>query len=301
MTITKYPLGAAVKGMPVVGTHMSTGNAWFVHHTGSNDFAGTAKEQPFADLDYAIGMVTENQGDTIFVMPGHAETASTQITCDMDGMNIIGLGRGRNRPAITANASAVDLMNVTGDNVYIENLRFVGAASCTAFINVAGPDFIANHCQFDGVATPAIHVTIAALANRFEFVDCVFYSEDNGVTSAIKIESPNLTGGIIRDNVFNFGAVGCDNGVILSEDDWIGGLVSNNVFIGVTNVAIDFNSSSQANCEGVISDNAIVCMAANANIDVLIDAGGYACLENYGTDIPGEGGGRIPVTTVDEA
>ena len=110
-----------------------------------------------------------------------------------------------------------------------------------------------------------------------------------------------MVGWVIKDNVFNYGAVGCDNGVILSADENPGGLIDNNVFIGVTNVAIDMNSSSSTNCEGMISNNAIVTMAANNDIDVLIDAGGFALCENYATHIPSEGGGLVPVGIAAEA
>ena len=100
MGLTKFPNGISSMGMPVIGgAYSTTGSVFFVDsNTGSNGNSGADKDHPFADIDYAIGRCTASKGDIIFVMPGHSETAATQITCDVAGVSIIGLGRGGNNP-----------------------------------------------------------------------------------------------------------------------------------------------------------------------------------------------------------
>ena len=301
MAGTNFKYGLKAYGAPVVpgggGIPMTTGTVFFVDSsTGNDNNLGKDTLHPFATLDYAIGKCTDDKGDQIIVMPGHAETVAT-VTCDVDGIQIYGLGRGRNIPAFTGDATAVDLFNITGDSVYIENIRMVGAATMTAFINVAGPDFTANTVGMDGVATPENFVTIAALGTRFNFFNCRFESQTNGPNYGILFEVPDMDGWRVEGCTFNFHGTGLDDAGMSSAFHNPGGIVKDNIFIGMDVTAIDFNSSTQANCEGIICGNMVAAGANVADIDTLIDAGGYGLLDNWGTDLPAEGGGLIPVTT----
>ena len=287
--------------LPMIGDKLVGGKVYFVDsgHAKANDgnLGVHPDNSPLATIDGAIGMCTAANGDFIVVMPGHSETAATQITCDVAGVSIIGVGYGQNIPAVTAHASAADCVNVTADDVYIENIRLIGAASCTAFINVAAADFTAKKVWFDGVATPENQVTIAAGGTRFNFLECRFESQTNGPNYGILIEAPDLDGWVVKDCIFNFHGTGLDDAGIGCSFHSPGGLVDGNVFIGMDATAVDFNSSSQANIEGIISNNLIGAGATMANIDTLIDPGGYACINNMGTDIPTERGGYVPVTS----
>jgi len=302
MSLTNYPNGITSFGVPIMpaaAANVTTGNIFFVDSSTGSDTnkSGKSPELPFATIDYAIGKCTASKGDIIYVMPGHSETAATQITCDVAGVSILGLGRGQNIPAVTANASAVDCINVTADDVYIENIRLIGAASCTAFINVAAADFTAVRVWCDGVATPANHVTVTAAGLRFKFLGCRFESQTDGPNYGILIEAADVDGWIVEGCMFNFHGTGLDDAGIACSKHCPGGLIKDNVFIGMDTTAVDLNSSSQGNIEGIICGNVVGAGAAAANIDTLIDAGGYACIENYGTDEPAEAGGRIPVAT----
>src|SRR5688572_2883165 len=73
------------------------GSIFFVHSgTGSNSNDGSSPDSPMATLDAAIGLCTASKGDTIYVMPGHAETiaAADGFDADVAGVSIVGIGWG---------------------------------------------------------------------------------------------------------------------------------------------------------------------------------------------------------------
>ena len=80
----------------VVNNSMTTGNIFFVHSgTGTNGAGyGQNPDAPVASIDYAVGLCTANQGDRIYVMPGHVETVATAsgLAADVAGVEIIGIG-----------------------------------------------------------------------------------------------------------------------------------------------------------------------------------------------------------------
>ena len=75
-----------------------TGTIWWVGSTVAtcSDAAGFGQnpDAPFATLAYAVGTACA-AGDTIFLLPGHAEALIAATTLDMDlaGVTVIGLGR----------------------------------------------------------------------------------------------------------------------------------------------------------------------------------------------------------------
>ena len=123
----------------------STGNRWFVD-SGSSTGAdaagyGVSPDKPFLTLDYAIGAATANNGDIIYVMPGHTETyttTGTKITFDQAGLTIICLGEGSDRPTFTF--SHVDAtMVMSAASVVFKNFLFVtGIDSVVTYMTVSG-------------------------------------------------------------------------------------------------------------------------------------------------------------------
>lgn len=289
----------------VVNEAVTTGNIYWVDSgkttTGGDTTGhGSNPDAPFLTIDYAIGRCTANNGDIIYVMPGHAETvaATVGIACDVAGVSIIGLGVGRSRPAITAHASAIDAISVSVANVHLENLRIIGAASCTALINLAGADFTARDLVLEHGAAPVMAVTVASGGNRFSFRDCVFSATADGPDCGIDIEAGVTGPWEVIGCDFNYAPYGLDIAGIRSDTKSTeGGVIKYNTFVGMEVAAIDFNSSSTDGGDGLIAWNTVGAKGAVADIDTLIDAGGYCLCQNYGTDTASEGGGLIPVTT----
>jgi len=305
MTITKYPHGVSSFGIPVLGAGpiVTTGNVFFVDDSGSDNNSGEDPGQPFATLDYAIGQCTASQGDTIVLMPGHAET-TTAIALDVVGVKIVGLGIGADRPTITATTGASDLIDITAANCTLENFRLVGAASgCTALVDVAAnyPQFINMH--FEQAEVPLLAVTIAS-GIRGVFRNCYWTNSVNGADMGVKFE--NTTANAVHsweffDCVFNYSLYGvdlaCIGDVAAACNSHEGGIIHNCLFAGCVATAIDFNSSSSASVRGMISN----CLATGfgaltiANVN---DLGSYGALDFKATDAPAAGGiPQIPTTT----
>jgi len=111
----------------VVDASKTPGNVWFVNSgaTYCSDTAGYGQnpDKPFATLDYAIGKCTANQNDTIYVLPGHAESLTTAIGVNVDvaGIRIIGIGQGALIPKFSLTA-AEGSITLAAANCLIENI-----------------------------------------------------------------------------------------------------------------------------------------------------------------------------------
>lgn len=284
-----------------IGDIVTTGNVYFVDSgaPGASDGnTGLAPNKAWATIDGNItGTLKANNGDIIFVMPGHAETITAAITLDVAGVRIIGLGWGRSRPAITP-SGAIDAFDVSAANCWLENIRIIGqAADSTAQINVSGDDFTCVNCVIEQGATPLVGVTIAG-ADRFHFKGCKFMGTAAGPDVGIDIETGDSEDWTVEECEFNYvQSVGLDLAGIRADFKQSGGLVKKCDFIAMNLTAIDINSSVNALSDGMIVDCNIGAIAAVSNIDTLIDAGGYLLLNNKGTDLPAEAGGLVPVTT----
>ena len=174
---------------------------------GSNGNDGLSPQTPFADIDYAVGRCTANRGDVIVVMPGHSETLTTAITCDVAGVSIVGFGDGDARPQITV-GGAIDGIDVTAVNTGIYNLYFNEAtAAATANINVAAANCKIQSCHFDLGANDAECITLAAASADVRIANNDFIVTANGPTAAIEIEDVTAAGAQIVGNFFNGGSV----------------------------------------------------------------------------------------------
>lgn len=152
MPITAFPQGVSSFGIPVLpgNDEIPSGKAFFVcNATGANGSDGNpgTKDQPFATVDAAIGFCTALKGDTIYVLPGHAETVTaTSIALDISTVRIIGLGRGVSRPVFTFGAAAATI-TVSAAGCRWSNCHFVAN-----FLNVAAAFTLttAKDFQLDG-------------------------------------------------------------------------------------------------------------------------------------------------------
>ena len=147
------------------------GDIWFVNSgaAAASDSAGFGQnpDAPFATLDYAVGKCTANNGDVIYVMPGHAENLIAAATVDIDvaGVTVIGLGKGAARPTFTATVAA-GAFKLNAASVRIENLLFLGGVDATTgLVRVVGADCAIINCEYRdsvGQATDVIITTAAA-------------------------------------------------------------------------------------------------------------------------------------------
>jgi hypothetical protein len=135
----------------VVDETMTTGDIWFVDSgsaTGADgDGYGQNPDAPFLTIDYAIGKAGINNGDMIFVMPGHAETVgATDITMDRAGQSIIGLGQGADRPTITLSAVGSTIA-MDAASCRLKNLLVTITDDATVVIDINAADCIVEDCE----------------------------------------------------------------------------------------------------------------------------------------------------------
>lgn len=106
-----------------------SGTVFFVHSGTGTDGAGYGRnpDLPVATLDYALGLCTASAMDTVYLMPGHAETiaSATAFVLDKIGVSVIGLGAGALRPTFTFTNTA-SIVSVTVADCLLENVLIVG-------------------------------------------------------------------------------------------------------------------------------------------------------------------------------
>jgi hypothetical protein len=185
-------------GVPVFPTAngVVTGNAWFVDSgSGSDTNPGDSVEVPFATIDKAVGKCTADNGDVIYVMPGHAETISTaaQIAVDVNGITIRGMGTGTARPTLTFSSLVTADIDISANSVKIENILFkAGVDNLTAPLHITGTDCFLENCEFQDTTSyeADIWILTTADADRLKLKGC-FHNGDtatgNTLTSFIRL------------------------------------------------------------------------------------------------------------------
>lgn len=161
--------GVSIRGIPLQMTN--PGKVFWVNNStvlpeggiGGSDGNKGSYLQPFSTIDYAIGRCTAGRGDIIFVMPGHAETITTDggIALDVAGVTLIGLGTGTLRPTITFSTSAAAAVTVSAANVTIMNMVFnANFADVTNAIDVTAKRLTLLNCEFKEAGTDLNFVDI---------------------------------------------------------------------------------------------------------------------------------------------
>ena len=294
-----------MRDLALLAPHITptTGNIYFVHATdGNTTNAGTSSEKPLSTWVAAYNKCDPSHGDTVILMPGHTETlaaVTTGITLNKIGVQTIGLGWGRCKPAITVAGVAIDGISVTAASNRLANIRIVSAAACTALIDVTAADFVADNLVLEHGATPLMGVTLAAGADRAKFINCLWRGTADGPDCAIDIEA-HISDLHVENCFFNYGRHGIDLGVIRANVDAVEqGCIKNCDFVGMETVCIDFNSSTAAgaNVEGLLIGLNLGMGAATAAIDDANDDDGYGTVKIVCTGLLTESASKTPLAT----
>jgi hypothetical protein len=197
--VTEYPNGFAngitIRGMPLLQTH--PGEVFFVNNSGvlarggiggSDGNSGTYKK-PFLTLDYAIGRCTAARGDIIVLMPGHVEevTAAAAITCDVQGIAIVGLGIGSLQPQLHFTTDAASDIDITAADVTFYNINFkAGVSDITPGaldIGAAAHNLTLQNCLFDEDGSDENYIIVANIADGCDGLwmeGCTYIGNDVG-------------------------------------------------------------------------------------------------------------------------
>ena len=213
MTLSNFPNGVSSFGVPIVGPEWIPipgvgGKVFFVDSgQGNNANEGTDKEQPLADVDYAVGKCTANRGDVIICLPGHAETISAAAGWDLDvaGIHIIGIGNGADTPTLTMDTATTVDVDIDAAGITITNIHFKsGYADIAAAIDVNAVDFTLRNCRFTESADNenfliCIQDAAAAASDRITVDDCSALQDDAANTHFINFAGTGK-GHIVRNN-----------------------------------------------------------------------------------------------------
>ena len=172
-------------------------NIWFVGSEAAlaSDAAGNGRnpDRPFATLDYAVSHALVETGDTIYLLPGHAENlgADSAVDVDVSNLQIIGLGWGGCRPTFTATAIAGDFKLAASCGILRNILFLSGIDATTGMLEVSSSDWLIQDCEFrDSVGQATDCVTVLDGSDRLVIDNCRFFmAAAAGANSAISVVS----------------------------------------------------------------------------------------------------------------
>ena len=227
---------SSVAGDDTFGSSPNLPDVYFVDSgNGADGNDGRDPGKPMATIDAAINRCTASQGDVILVQPGHAETLTAQISLDVIGVSIIGIGEGTLKPQITV-AGAIDGIDIGANNCAVENIGFpVSTAGALSQINVDAADAKVTFCTFhEGASDLLGTVTITASGERPTITDNDVFVDANGPDEWVLFEGV-VDRPVIKRNtvVCSDGTDGFDEGAINAKAVAVTNLVSkDNVFLG---------------------------------------------------------------------
>jgi len=223
MPVTNYPdgfkNGLTIRGIPL--TMSNPGEVFWVGNGGVPVSGGVGGldgnngtfQRPFATLDYAVGKCVASRGDTIIILPGHAETVSTAtaLALDVAGITIIGLGAGTLRPTFTLDTAATATIAVSAANVSLKNLVFTANfADIAELFTPSAVDFHCEDCEFNAAGANLNFVEIVDTGTTdnecdgLSFVRCSWVEPDTATTSFLNIDA-DLDQLVVEDCYFNLG------------------------------------------------------------------------------------------------
>lgn len=308
MGVSNFPHGFAngltVRNVPLEIPH--PGKVFWVNNSsvlaeggvgGSNGNPGTY-QRPFSTIDYAVGRCKANRGDVIYVMPGHVEdiSAAASVDLDVDGITIIGLGRGSKQARFdfTATAGTVEL---NADNVGIYNMNFHANVSGVVIglsVLTLATDSVVSGCTFD-VETTATDEFLIAInygvgCDRFLVEDCVMDMGLGGAATGIKLVGATAGGTIRNCRIVGDYSQACIAGIttlsteIYIEDNFLSNGASGD--IGAVEVVEMLTGTT-----GVVRRNHSLCNVATIAAHYVADT--MAFFENYATEDVGAAAGAV--------
>jgi len=268
-------------------------NVFYVDGTGGADVPhyGKTWELPFDTIAYALDQCTANNGDIIYVMPGHTKTitADSGIDIDVAGVSIICLGSGSDRPTFTFTTATTADFKMAAANTRLYNALFVtNYDGHDMAIEIGADDVEIGWCEFrEGTHQPEFGIQVGASgsdndADRAWIHDCKFYVPTAGDGDAAISVLKDMVGVKIERCVIygDFDLAGID--VPTGADAQVDMLISDCVVTNLLSANHAIQVSSDTSTGKIVN-----CMLESDAIGTSIDAGGlevYTVLWSDGTD-----------------
>ena len=231
---------AALEAASVGGVYdnIGTGDVFYVDSaTGSDGDTGVTWALAKATLDAAVALCADGNNDIIYVASGHAETLAADVTLDIDGLTVIGIGGGTTLPSFTYDTTTDEfIIDAIGVTVY--NMRFLaGVAEVAAAFTLADESdyFTIIGCEFPEPVT-ATH--------EFDKVFQLTTGADNGTIAYCTIINQGATAGMT--SVIDGGAAAIDSLTVVGN------------YVNVDADVASLMFSDQADTSLVIANNTIV-------------------------------------------
>jgi hypothetical protein len=301
---TNYPGGFAnFGGMPILGTGpiATTGDVFFVDATDDRASAGASagsRHTPFSTVQAAINRCTANQGDYVFVLPGHTEIIDGDISLNVAGITVMGLGVGMSRPTFDFLAAG-DTIELAAPNCRVSNiicsLNSSATTVTTAFtfesdsdggtidntrIMPHGSRQFTNLCDVGGGAAAALDDVTIAYNSWYTLLGA---SSADGIAISGASDRIHVIGNLVYGHFTNH-AIG-------STAANLDAMIVKNIFRnGNTSMCIDMHNSAT----GFAAYNAFASGASAITQDTGYDFGGMGCSENFMVNLVTETAGIIP-------
>ena len=304
MGLTNFPNGISSFGMPVIGMGeetMTTGNVFFVDSGSAHASDGgpaTSPDTPAATIDACIAKCTANNGDIIFVMPGHAENiAATDIAMDVAGVWVRGLGWGADRPTLTFTATGSTIA-MSAASTRISNILCVpGIAAVAAAFTVTAADCIIENSETREAAVYEFTSLISATAAATRMIvrnNRLLSLNATGATAGIMVTGCDGIQ-IYGNEVSGHFADGCamDNVTAGSVDEVLLAVIRNNIFRNFADTALVIDMDD--NATGILAYNLYGTGQAD---EAGFDSGNMFSYESYLSDSVDESGKIMPTTVL---
>jgi len=299
---------ASLNGLPFLGTgkvfvvgDSSTANLGALQEIFDTDNDGEPRY--FSTLDGAVGACTASAGDTIYVMPGHAEAVTaTSIDLDVAGITVVCLGNREDQATFTYGAAASTISVGADDITFIGGLHqatFADVAS--AFTVGAAEGFRLQDGKFEDTGASLNFlsiVTTGAVANQHDGLQVVgntFYGLHATPLAFVSILEA-IKDLVIQDNFIDSAATALMECVTFAAFDSVGTRITGNtqIVVGATGTTIGiFLTGSGTSHTGIVADNKSASL--DTTTELFATAGtGLTYFNNYYTGVADKSGKLLP-------
>jgi hypothetical protein len=274
---------------------------------------GTSPDTALATLDSAFALCTANQGDTIYVMPNHAETVTGAggITHDVAGVSVIGLGTYRQRPRFLMDAGTSVTYLISAADAFVQNLEFAsGHSNVATCFDVTAVGAHIDNCKFGNNTTNEDFLLCISASGADNTADgltvtrCRWYTTDTddsamisftGSASDVMIGGHHGTGNrMISSSATAAQLVTVATGKILTNTE-----IGWNICINAMTAGELFISNDGTTNTGIIHDN----YSGHADVTGAHDngwtTGGWRLFNNLSTSTHAVSGVVLPAIDVD--
>lgn len=294
MALSNFPngfsTGVLIRGLPITQTHPGrifwVGNPSVLNlgeKTASDNNKGTFRE-PFATITGALAQVVSGRGDVVLVKPGYTQAlaAAGDISVSKNGVAIVALGSGSNRPTITLGTATTASIKIAANDVTFSNFLFVSALAAVATVfeivtTQVATDLTIQNCEFrDGSTSLNLVSAVVQGGTTANALDGLYFSGNTIVGKKASAVTANttaivLTGAtdrlVVKDNVATHRVLLANTAVLIAvgANDLTNALIDNNKTYrpNTANNTGEILSSSSTASSGLVSNNIAMTLSAN--------------------------------------